>query len=138
MRSLDDFVGGDRDELLLCPIRTLRKYLSQIEQYCPSIEGLFISMGRHKKKVSCNTISFWLQSVISLAYASALEKDCLSLRVRVHEVRKVVTSLLFKKNCVVHQVLKAETWSAQSTFSSFYLHQAVVPAPPGTLYPSCL
>ena len=30
--SLDDFVGGDRDELLLCPIRALRKYLSQMEQ----------------------------------------------------------------------------------------------------------
>ena len=24
--SLDDFVGGDKDELLLCVIRTLRKY----------------------------------------------------------------------------------------------------------------
>ena len=37
-----------------------------------------------------------------------------------HEVRKV-TSLLFKRNCAVHQVLKVGTWSAQSAFSSFCL-----------------
>ena len=41
--SLDDFVGGDQDELLLCSIRSLRKYLSQTEQFRPGFEGLFIS-----------------------------------------------------------------------------------------------
>ena len=73
-----------------------------------------------KKRVSRNIISFCLQSVISLAYASASEEDCWSLRVRAHEDRKIATSLLFKRNCAVHQVLKAGTWSAQSTFF-FYL-----------------
>ena len=29
--------------------------------------------------------------------------------------------LLFKRNCTVHQVLKAGTWSVQSAFSSSYL-----------------
>ena len=47
------------------------------------------------------------------------------LRVRAHEVRKVAMSLLFERNCAVHQVLKAETWSAQSTFSSFYLRDVI-------------
>ena len=118
--SLDDFVGDDRDELLLCPIRALRKYLSWTEQYYPGIEGLFISTGRHKKRVSRNAISFWLHSVISSAHSFASEEDCRSLRVRAHEVRKVATSLLSKRNCTVHQVLKVGTWSAQSIFS-FYL-----------------
>ena len=31
------------------------------------------------------------------------------------------SSLLFGKNCAVHQVLKVGTLSSQSTFSSFYL-----------------
>ena len=118
---LDDFVGDDRDGLLLCPSRALRKYLSRTEQYRPGIEYLFISMGGRKKRVSCNTISFWLRSVISMAHIFALEEDCRSLRVRAYEVRKVATSLLFKRNCMVHQVLKVGTWSAQSTFSAFYL-----------------
>ena len=71
--------------------------------------------------MSRNTISFWLHSVIFLAHASASEEDCHSLRVRAHEVRKVATSLLFKRNCAIPQVLKAGMWSTQLTFSAFYL-----------------
>ena len=119
--SLDDFAGGDRGKLLLCLIRALRKYLTRMEQYRPGIEGLFVSTGRRKKWVSRNTISFWLRLVITLAHECASEEDCRSLRVRAHEVRKEVTPLLFKRNCAVHHVLKAGTWSVQSTFSSFYL-----------------
>ena len=115
--SLDNFVDGDRDELLLCPIRALRKYLSWTEQYHPGIEGLFISTGMRKKWVFRNTISFCLRSVISFAHSSTLEEDCRSLRIRAHEVRKVC----YLRGTVVHQVLKAETLSAQSTFPSFYL-----------------
>ena len=43
--SLDDFVDGDRDEFLLCPIRALCKYLSRSEQYHPDIKSLFLSTG---------------------------------------------------------------------------------------------
>ena len=119
--SLDNFVDSDRDELLLCTIRALCKYLSRTEQYCPGIEGLVISAGMRKKRVSRNTISLWLWSVISFAHSSALEEDCRSPRVRAREVRKFAMFLLFKRNCAVHQVLKAGAWSAQSTLSSFYL-----------------
>ena len=80
-----------------------------------------MSTGVRKKRVSHNTISFWLRSVISFAYSSVSKEDCCYLRVRAREVRKVVTSLFFRRNCAVHQVLKARIWSAQSTFSSFYL-----------------
>ena len=81
-----------------------------------------MSAGRVKKRVSRNTIPFWLRSVISMAHASASEEDCHLLRVRAHEVRKVAASLLFKRNCVVHQVLKAGTWSSQGSqlTSAFY------------------
>ena len=58
--------------------------------------------------------------MISLAHSSVSEEYCRELRVRAHEVRKVATSLL-RRNCAVHRVLKAGTWSAQSTVSSFYL-----------------
>ena len=60
-----------------------------------------------------------------MAHASASEEDCRSLRVRAPEVRKVATSLLFKRNCVVHQVLKVGTWSAQSNFSAFYVRDVI-------------
>ena len=77
--SLDDFVGGERDELLLPPIRGLRKYLARMEQYCPAISGLFIS-------------------VINHTYASASAKECRTLMVKAHEVCKVAMSLLFRRN----------------------------------------
>ena len=68
-----------------------------MDQYCPGIEGLFISTGWRKKRVSCNTISFWLRSVISMAHASASEEVCRSLRVRAHEIRKTAMSMLFQE-----------------------------------------
>ena len=57
--SLDDFIGGVGDQLLLCPIRPLCKYLTWTEQYHPGIEGLFVLTGRHKKWVSQSTIFFF-------------------------------------------------------------------------------
>ena len=74
--SLDDFIGNDWDKLLLCRSRALRKYILQTEQFRPGIEGLFVSTGHVKKRISRNTISFWLCSVISLAHSSASEEDC--------------------------------------------------------------
>ena len=118
--SLDDFVYGDRDELLLYPIRALQKYLSWTEQYLPGIEGLFASTGVRKKRVSRITISFWLRYVISFVFSLVSKGACHELLVRAYEIRKVVTFLSFRRNCVVHQALKVGTWSAQSTFSSFY------------------
>ena len=57
---LDDFAGGDHDELLLllCPIRALKKYLARTEQYLFGISGLFTSTSQRKKRVSQNTTSF--------------------------------------------------------------------------------
>ena len=93
--NLFQFVRNREMKHLLCPIRVPHKYLSQMEQYRPGIEGLFIATGMLKKRVSRSTIS---------------EEDCRSLKVRAHEVGKVATALLFKRNCTVHQVLKVGTW----------------------------
>ena len=56
----------------------------------------------------------WISSVISYAYESAFNEDHRSVRVGVHEVRKIATSLLFRQNCAIQQVLKAGTWLSQS------------------------
>ena len=69
---------------------------------------------------SPGTILFWIRSVIDHACASACEK-CRALWVKAYKVWKVTTSLLFWRTCAVYQVLKAGTWSLQSTFSVFYL-----------------
>ena len=68
-----------------------------------------------------NTISIWLRLVVNQAYVSASAEDCTDRWVKVHEVWKVATSLLFRRNCAVHQVLKFDTWCLQLTFSSSYV-----------------
>ena len=100
--------GVERDKLLLCSMRAMKKYLSQTEQYYPDISDMFFCMSERKERVSLNTISFWFRSVVNHAYASVSENDCRSLR-----VRKVAMSLLLRRNCAIYQVLKAGTWSSQ-------------------------
>ena len=58
--SSDDFVADDKDELLVCPIRARRKYLSHIEQYHPELSNLFFSATKRKKWRSRNTVRFGL------------------------------------------------------------------------------
>ena len=64
---------------------------------------------------------FLYQVSHQLHIRSSLAKECMALRVKAYEVLKVTTLLLFKRNCTVHQVLKARTWSSQLNFSAFYL-----------------
>ena len=40
--SIDDFLGGNEDKLLLCPIRALRRYLLLMEQYHREISNFFV------------------------------------------------------------------------------------------------
>ena len=87
--SSGDFVGGDGDELLLCPIRALRKYLSCTEQYRAEVSNSFVSTKR-EKRVSQNTISFWIRSVISHVYRSASDEDCRLVKVKAHKDRKML------------------------------------------------
>ena len=70
--------------------------------------------------VSENTISFWLCEIIKRAYQSSGEEDK-ALKILAHEVRGIAPSLLFRRNFVVDQVLRAGVWKNQSTFTAFYL-----------------
>ena len=83
------------------------------------VSNSFVSTKR-EKRVSQNTISFWIRSVISHVYGSASDEDCRLVKVKAHKDRKIATSLLFRRKCAIQQVLKVGTWSPQSTFSAFY------------------
>ena len=63
--SLADFVDGDRDTMLLYPTKTIKRYLSRMEQFKLECSSLFISMTKGKKQISLNTILFWIRSVVS-------------------------------------------------------------------------
>ena len=103
--SLADFLDENRDEMLRCHVRAVKRYLSRTEQFRPECSGLFISLDKRNKPLSQNTISFWIRSVISHAYQSATDENSRTVKVKAHEVQKVGTSLLFSSKRTVQSTM---------------------------------
>ena len=78
---LADLLDEDRDEMLLCPIRALKRYLSGTEQFRLECPSLFVSKTKTKKRVSQNVISVWIIWVISHTYQSATDEGCRTVKV---------------------------------------------------------
>ncbi|XP_068243498.1 uncharacterized protein [Palaemon carinicauda] len=114
LRSVTD----DPDHLLLCPVRSLRLYLKRTAAVRPRVQALFASTGRTKRRVTKNTISAWIRRVI---HHSLNPDPPPSRRPRAHDVRGIATSLAFKRNYSVTQVLQAGVWKRQTTFTAHYL-----------------
>ena len=72
------------------------------------------------RKISKNTVSFWLRKMIFRAYQLSGRPLPGPLQ-RARETRGIAPSLLFKKNFAVAQVLKAGTWRRYTTFTRHYL-----------------
>ena len=117
LRSLEDFVGGQEDELLLCPVRALRIYLKLKGKLVHSPASLFISPRKPSRSLSKNAISYFLRRVI--VDSGALLEE--SVRApRAHSIRGVATSISFLKNFSISKVLEAASWKSNSVFSLFY------------------
>ena len=110
----------DPDEMGQCLVRAVQLYLKRTKQYQPDCKCLVISTGWNKKKVSKNTISFWLHEVIEWVNQSSEGEDPLP-RYCAHEIKGIAPTMLFRRNFTMDQVLKAGVWKSQITFTSFYL-----------------
>ena len=111
---------NDCNGRLLCPVWVVRCYLDRTAAHCPRCERLFVTAGRSKKERSKTTVSFWLRKTILRAYElSGMEYPVPAPRAR--ETRGIASSLLFKKNFTVDQVLKAGTMCRHTTFTCHYL-----------------
>ena len=71
------------------------------------------------KPASAQTISSWLRFVIKSAYTEA-GLPALS-RLRAHEIRATATSIAFKENVAVRDIIQAVGWRSESTFATHYL-----------------
>ena len=94
------FLDADGDEILLCPVRAVKKYLSITEQYCPACPNLSVAVCKRKKWVSRNAISFWIGSVIS-HYKSASEADCNAVKAKARKVLEISSFVLFRRNYAI-------------------------------------
>ena len=111
---------NNRNGRLLCPVQAVRHYLDRTAAHRQRCERLFVTVGHSKKEISKTTVSSWLRKTISCAYQlSGTEKPVPTPRAR--ETHGIAPSLLFIKNFVVDQVLKAGTWRKHTTFTRHYL-----------------
>ena len=106
VRSLVDFVGDLPEELLLCPVRVLRIYISRVSSVSRCPRSLFVSPRSRAYSSSSSSPSGAPSSSSSF---------------RAHSVRGVAASWAFSRNVPLSSILAAATWSSSSVFTSFYL-----------------
>ena len=130
VRSLKDFVSDLPDELLLCPVRALRSYLTRTSSLASRPCTLFASPRSPSPSLSKNALSFFLRDVISRAYLSSSSSASSSgpsssasapSSSQAHSVHGVATSWAFARNSSLSSILAAASWSSSSVFTSFYL-----------------
>ena len=112
-------LSTNRNGRLLCRVWVVRCFLDCAALHHPRCERLFVTAGRGKKEIAKNTVSFWLRKTISWAYQLS-ERPLPGPSPRARETRGITSSLLFKKNFAVAQVLKAGTWCKHTTFTLHY------------------
>ncbi|MPC55824.1 hypothetical protein E2C01_049769 [Portunus trituberculatus] len=119
--ALTEYVGDSERDRLLCPVRAIREYLRQTKNYCPRCSCLFVMVSEPRCMVHPHTISHRICQVIQRAHGDVSEEDMCLVWVKVHGVRAVVTSALFKKIQSIPAILWIGIWKSMSTFASFYL-----------------
>ena len=106
----------------LCPVRALKVYLSRTAHPRRGKKLLFVAYkAGHAGDIHKNTIAGWIRQLLHFIYSTATG-DVLPLANRVtHEVRALASSLAFKGNVPMHEIMQACSWQSPSTFTSFYL-----------------
>ena len=117
VRSFSDFAVGLDEDLLLCPVRCLREYVSRTSGVVNRACRLFVSPRNPSRAMSKNAVSYFLREVISESGASR-EPGVVP---RAHSIRGVATSTAFHRNWSVSRVLDRACWKSSSVSASFYL-----------------
>ena len=123
---LSRIVGSeDEEELLLCPVRSLKQYLEKSQQRRRNRRKLFIPISTaSKKEASKNAISFWLRATILSAYqAKGLDPPVAS---NPHELRALSSTMALHRNCSVADIMEGCFWKSNTVFASHYLRDLSV------------
>jgi integrase len=123
IRALSTVIGPDLpDDRKLCPVRTLKAYLSRTKSFRKDHKRLFISYQEGRQAdISKNTISAWVKKLLKFVYNSGNPKACQLTGLSVHSIRGMASSWAFRGTVSVDDILKACTWSSHTTFTDFYL-----------------
>ena len=106
--------GPDR---VLCPVRSLKRYLHFTKSFRGNKRKLFISHNPgHRSDLTVNTVSRWVRELIFLAYNSTPPANA-----RAHELRAWSSSLALALNVAIDDIMAAAYWKTPSAFISHYL-----------------
>ena len=97
----------------ICPLRTLRDYLSRTNLLRGGASQLFISFQKPYKPVTRQTISRWVNTVMTDAGLD-------TTRFHPHSTRAASTSKAHKKATPIDVIMSTAGWAKASTFQKFY------------------
>ena len=121
IKSLSSLFSNQEEERTLCPVRALKFYLKRTQNIRGPSRLLWCSVRNPTRSLSKNALSFFLRSVIKEAHSSLSYEEYASLKVKAHEVRAVATSLAFRKNMSLSDIIQSTYWRCRSVFANFYL-----------------
>jgi len=118
--ALSSILAPDDDDIALCPIRSLRKYLNRVKHLRGSRRRLFLSLNpAFQSDITKSTLSRWLTVVVRLAYnrAGIMPPGVITA----HEIRAVSTSMAEARGVTLERLMAAASWRGETTFAHFYL-----------------
>ena len=118
--SLYDISGGIEEEMLLCPVRVLRRYEEMVATLRVKGQPFFLPYSGSRGKVSANTISTWIRTVIRDAYGALGPADLKLAGRTAHEVRALAASWAEFNNVPLIDILSNCNWKSPTLFSSCY------------------
>ena len=123
---LSQIVGSEDDqELLLCPVRALRRYIQVAATRRGNRQRLFIPVTNSTKgEVSRNSVSYWLKKAILAAYAhKGLPPPA---TYNPHEIRAVASTMALHSNISIQTIMEGCFWTSNTVFASHYLRNVSV------------
>ena len=91
IQSLSDFAASLPDEMLLCPVRALSKYVARTSRFVNRPRRLFVSSRSPCRAMSNNGISYLLREVI--VHSGTSSNDVAAPKA--HSIRGIATSSAF-------------------------------------------
>lgn len=100
-------------DVRLCVLKTLKAYIAKTHSLRKEELGLFISYKKPYHRVSKDTLSRWIKTVLKNAGID-------TQRFKAHSTRAAATSAAVLRKVPVSDILATAGWAGEKTFQKFY------------------
>lgn len=99
------------EENAICPIESVKLYLSITKDMREKTKNLFITLKKPYRNASADTIGRWISEILEKAGLNGIKP---------HALRSASTSNANKGGIALDEILKRANWSTAATFKKFY------------------